>query len=93
MAALADIRNDAAHIMSVLHGSVANFQITQGNFVTEWHGIEGLEANGLVGFHDPTGDFLAWLDVLDNHDAHGVGFVMHDKISGHEILSPPQICV
>jgi hypothetical protein len=83
MAALANIGDDAADIMSVFQYGVANFEVTKGDFVTERHGVEGLEANGLVGFHDPTGDFFAWLDVFDNHDAHGVGFVVHDEISRH----------
>jgi hypothetical protein len=83
MAALADIGNDAAYIMSVLQHGVANLEVAKGDFVTERHGVERLEANGLVGFHDPTGDFLAWLDVFDNHDANGVGFVVHDEISRH----------
>jgi hypothetical protein len=83
MAALADIGNDAANIMSILQYGVANFEVTKGNLVTERHGIEGLEANGLVGFHNPTGDFLAWLDVFDNYDADGVSFVVHDEISRH----------
>jgi hypothetical protein len=83
MAALANIRDDAADIMAILQHGVANFEIAEGNLVTEGHGVEGLEANGLVGFHDPTGDFLAGLDVFDNHDANGVGFVVHDEISSH----------
>jgi hypothetical protein len=83
MAALADIGNDAADIMSVFQYGVANFEIVEGNLGTERHGIEGLEAYGLVGFHDPTGDFFSWLDVFGNHDANGVGFVVHDKISRH----------
>src|SRR6202163_997971 len=92
MAALPDIRNNAADIMSILQHRVANFQVTEGDFVTERHGIERLEANGLVGFHDPTGDFLARLNVLDNHDANGVRFVVDDEISGHETV-PPWNCV
>jgi hypothetical protein len=83
MAALAHIGNDAADIMSVFQYGVANFEVTKGDFVTERNGIERLEADGFVGFHDPTGDFLAWLDVFDNHDANGVGFVVHDEISKH----------
>jgi hypothetical protein len=90
VAALADIGDDSADIMSILQNRVANFQITKGNLVTEWHGIERLEANGLIGFHDPTGDLLAGLDIFDNDDADGVGFVVHDKISGHEFLFPPE---
>jgi hypothetical protein len=93
MAALADIGNDAAHIMSILQDGVANFQVTKSDLVTERHSIQRLEANGFVGFHDPTGNFFAWLNVFDNHDANGVGFVVHDEISGHEIPSPPQTCV
>jgi hypothetical protein len=89
MAALADIGNDAANIMSILHHSVANFQVTEGNLMPERHGIERLETNGLVGFHDPTGDLFAWLDIFNNHDANGVGFVVHDEISGHEVVFPP----
>jgi hypothetical protein len=92
MVALADIRNDAAYIMSVLQHGVANFQVTQGNFVTERHGLERLEADGLVGLHDPTGNLLAWLDVFDNYDANGVGFVVHDEISSHQTV-PPGTCV
>jgi hypothetical protein len=83
MAALADIGNDAADIVSILQHGVANFQVTKSDFVTERDGIERFEANGLIGFHDPTGDFVAWLDVFDNHDANGVGFVVHDEISRH----------
>jgi hypothetical protein len=90
MAALADIRDNSADIMSVLHHGVANFQVTKSDLVTEWHGIERLEANGLVGFHDPTGDFFAGMDVFDNDDANGVGFVVHDEISGHEAVFPPE---
>jgi hypothetical protein len=90
MAALSDIGNNAAYIMSILHHRVANFQVTKSNLVTEWHGIERFEADGLIGFHDPTGNFLAWLDILDNHDANGVGFVVDDEISGHEVLSPSE---
>jgi hypothetical protein len=93
MAALADINNDAADIVSILQHCVANFQVTKSDLVTEWYGFERLEANGLIGFHDPTGDFFAGLDVLDNNDANGVGFVVHDEISGHEVLSPPRTCV
>ena len=88
MVALTNIRNDAAYIMSILQHRVANFHVTERNFVTERHGIERLEADGLVGFHDPTGNFLARLDVLDNHDANGVGFVVHDEISGYETVPP-----
>jgi hypothetical protein len=69
--------------MSVLQHGVANFQVTEGDFVTERHGIERLEADGFVSLHDPTEDFFAWLDVFDNHDANGVGFVVHDEISRH----------
>jgi hypothetical protein len=90
MAALPDIRNDAANIMSILQDRVANFQVTESDFVTEWHRFERLEANGLVGFHDPTGDFFAGLDVFHNHDANGVGFVVHDEVSGHEVFFPPE---
>jgi hypothetical protein len=93
MAALSDIGNNAAYIMSILHHRVANFQVTEGNFVTERHGIERLEANGLVGFHDPTGDFFAGLDVFDDDDTNGVGFIVHDEISGHEVVSPPRTCL
>jgi hypothetical protein len=93
MAALPDIGNDAADIMSILQHRVANFQITESNFVTERHGIERFEANGLIGLHDPTGNFLAGLDVLDNDDANGVGFIVHDEISGHEVLPLPQTFV
>jgi hypothetical protein len=92
MAALRDIRNDTAYVMSILQHRVANFQVTKGNLVAEWHGIERLEMNGLVGLHDPASDFLTWLDVLDNHDANGVGFVVHDEISGHEVVPPSQTC-
>jgi hypothetical protein len=88
MAALPDIGNDAADIVAILQHRVANFQITESNFMTEGHGIERFEADGLVGFHDPTGDFLAGLDILDNHDANGVGFVVHDEISGHQTVPP-----
>src|ERR1700693_4885542 len=91
MAALADIGNDAAYIMSILQNGVANFQVTEGDLVTERHGIKRFEADGLVGLHDPTGNFLAWLDVFDNHDAHGVGLGVHDEISGHEKF-PPKTC-
>jgi len=83
MAALADIRDDTAYIVAILQYGVADFQVAEGNLVTERNGVERLEANGLVGFHDPTSDFLAWLDVFDNHDANGVGFVVHDEISRH----------
>jgi hypothetical protein len=83
MAALADIRNDAADIMAILQYGVANFEIAEGNLVTQRHGIEGLEAYGLVSLHDPTGDFFSWLDVFDNHDANGVGFIVDDEISRH----------
>jgi hypothetical protein len=89
MAALADIGDDAADIMSILQHRVANFQVTESNLVTERYGIQRLETNGFVGFHDPTSDFLAWLDIFDNHDANGVGFVVHDEISGHEVVFPP----
>jgi hypothetical protein len=92
MAALPDIGDDAADIMSILQHRVANFQVTKSNFVTERYGIERLESDGLVGFHDPTGNFLAWLDILDNHDTNGVRFVVHDEISGHETV-PPWNCV
>jgi hypothetical protein len=91
MAALPNIRNDAAYIMSILQYGVVNFHVTERNFVTERHGIERLEADGLAGFHDPTGNFLARLDVFDNHDANGVGLVVHDEISGHETV-PPETC-
>jgi hypothetical protein len=90
MAALPDIRDDAAYVMSILHHGVANFQVTESNLVTEWHGLERLEANGLVGFHNPTGDLFAWLDVFDNDDTDGIGFVVHDEISGHEPVFPPE---
>jgi hypothetical protein len=92
MAALADIGDDAADIVSILQHSVAHFQVTKGNFVTEWHGVERLEANGLICFHDPTGDLFAGLDVFDNHDANAIGFVVHDEISGHETV-PPEVGV
>jgi hypothetical protein len=90
MAAFADIGNYAAYVISVLQHGVANFQVAEGNFVTERDGIERLEANGLVGFHDPTGDFFAGLDVFDDDDTNGVGFIVHDEISGHEVVSPPR---
>jgi hypothetical protein len=90
MAALADIRNDATHVMSILQHRVTNFQVTESNLVTERHGLERLEANGLISFHNPTGDLFAWLDVFDNHDANGVGFIVHDEISGHEAVFPPE---
>src|ERR1700733_12458198 len=91
MAALADVSNDATYIMSILQNGVANFKITEGNLVTERHGIDRFKPDGLVGLHDPTGNFLARLNVLDNHDAHGIGFVVHDEISGHENF-PPKTC-
>jgi hypothetical protein len=93
MAAFADIGDNSADIMSVLEHGVANFQVTKSDFVTEWHGIERLEANGLVGFHNPTGDFFAGLDVFDDDHANGVGFIVHDEISGHEVVSPPRTCL
>jgi len=89
MAALPNVRDDAANIMSILQDGVANFEVTEFNLVTERHGIERLEADGLVGFHDPTGDFFAWLDIFHNYYANSVGFVVHDEISGHEIVFPP----
>jgi hypothetical protein len=89
MTALPNVRDDAANVMSILQDGVANFEVTEGNLVAERHGIERLEADGLVGFHDPTGDFFAGLDVFDNYDANGVGFVVHDEISGHEVVFPP----
>jgi hypothetical protein len=88
MATLPDVRNDAANIMSILQDCVANFQVSESNLVTEWHSIERFEADGLVGLHDPTGRFLAGLDILDNDNADGVGFVVHDEISGHEVVPP-----
>src|ERR1700676_2778423 len=88
MVALANIRNDAAYIMAILQDRVANFHVTQGDLVTERHGIERLEADGLVRFHNPTGDFLTWLNVLDNYDADSVRFAVHDEISGHETVPP-----
>jgi hypothetical protein len=93
MAAFAHIGDNSADIMSVLHHGVANFQVTKSDLVTERDGIERLEANGLVGFHDPTGDFFARLDVFDNDNANGVGFIVHDEISGHEVVSPPPSCL
>jgi hypothetical protein len=90
MAALTDIGDDAAYIMSILQHGVANFQITESDFVTERDGIERFEANGFVSLHDPTSDFFAWLDVFDNHDANGVRFVVHDEVSGHEVFFPPE---
>jgi hypothetical protein len=92
MAALAHIGDDAADIMSILQNRVSDFEVTKSDFVTERHGVERFETNGLIGFHDPTGDFFAWLDVFDNHDADAIGFVVHDEISGHEVVSPPRIC-
>jgi hypothetical protein len=88
MAALADVGNDATYIMSVLQNGVANFQVTEGNLVTERHGIKRFKADGLVGLHNPTRNFLARLNILDNHNANGVGFVVHDEISGHETFPP-----
>jgi hypothetical protein len=93
MAAFADIGDNSADIMSVLHHGVANFEVAKSDFVTEGDGIERLEANGFVGLHDPTDDFLSGLDIFDNDDAHGVGFIVHDEISGHEIVSPPRTCL
>jgi hypothetical protein len=93
MAALADVSNDATYIMSILQNGVANFQVAEGNLVTQRHGIERLEANGLISFHDPPGDFLAGLDIFDNHDADSVGFVVHDEVSGHEVVLPPETYV
>jgi hypothetical protein len=91
MAALADVSNNAAYIMSILQNGVANFEVTEGNLMTERHDIERFKTNGLVGFHDPTGNFLAWLDIFDNHDANSVGLVVHDEISGHGKF-PPKNC-
>jgi hypothetical protein len=93
MAALPYIGDDAADIMPILQNRVADFQVAESDFVTERHGVERFEADGLVGFHDPTGHFFARLDVLDNHDANAIGFVVHDEISGHEVVSPPRICL
>jgi hypothetical protein len=93
MAALSNIRNDAANIMSILQDCVANFQVTESNLVTERHGVERLEADGLIGLHDPAGDCFAGLDILDNDDADAVGFVVHDEISVHETVPPGGNCM
>jgi hypothetical protein len=93
MSALPDIGNDMAYVMSIFQHRVANFQVTKSDLVTEWHGIERLEANGLISFHDPPGDFLAGLDIFYNHDADSVGFVVHDEVSGHEVVLPPETYV
>jgi hypothetical protein len=44
MAALAHISDDAADIMTVFQHGVANFEIAEGNLVTERNGVERLEA-------------------------------------------------
>jgi hypothetical protein len=90
MAASADIGDNAADIMSVLQDGVAKFEVTKSDLVPERHSIERLEANGLIGFHDPTGDFFAGLDIFDDDHANGVGFIVHDEISGHEAVFPPE---
>jgi hypothetical protein len=92
VAALGDIGNDAADIVAILEHGVAQFEVAKGNLVTERNVVEGLEANGLVGFHDPTGDFLTGLEVFDNHHPNAVGFVVHNEIRGHTIVFSGESC-
>ncbi len=86
MAAFGDIGHDAAYVVAILQDGVADFQIAKSDFVAERNSIERLEVDGLIGFHNPAGNFFAGLHVLDNDDANRVGFVMNDEICSYAIL-------
>ncbi len=83
MISFANRRNCATDIVAILENSVARLDFCEGDFVAEGNRIESLDGNGLVGLHDPSGKLLTRQRVLNHHHAHGVGFIMNNKVRCH----------
>src|SRR3546814_2805488 len=80
--ALADIGHGLADGMAVLEDRITILDGLQGDLMTDRDAVQRLYLDGLVGFHDPSGQFLAGFDVFGDDDADGILFVVHHEMGG-----------
>jgi len=80
MAALFDVGNGDADIMFVLHDGVAFFNVVESKLMPDGNIIENFDLQGLVPFHEPTGQCLTGFNTLDDHDADRVGLAVNKKM-------------
>src|SRR3546814_714069 len=80
--ALADVGHGLADGLAVLDDRITILDGLQGDLVTDRDGVQRLYLDRLVGFHDPSGQFLAGCNVLGDDDADGVPLVVNDEMGG-----------
>src|SRR3546814_5540947 len=78
--ALADIGHGLTDGMAVLEDRITILDGLQGDLMTDRDAVQRLHLDGLVGFHDPSGQLLAGFDVFGEDDADGILFVVHNEL-------------
>ena len=78
--ALADVGNSLADVMAVLENRIALADVAKRDLVTERDGVQGLDGQGFIGFHQPARKLLSGLDPLNHDNANAILGFMDQKI-------------